>query len=194
MHITGNRVDHYGSRGVVRPCLGSFQAHLQCRGEPCCYWAAVISAWCCSHAMSSTLSIQQPGTNAERVSVLPMQALVLGQSPHQGTHGREGQWIFLWISMKGDGCKTLSAVVWACNTQTNDSIFPQRTQHSEGSGIFGHRSRVHPGRSRDESADVQDMLSKQCVSLQPSLLVHRLILTEWVADAGRCGLSHTYQA
>lgn len=152
---------------------------------------AMLLSSCCDNC---SVSKRQPGANAKQVSLLPMQALVLGQSPHQGTHGREGPWIFLWASMKGDGCKTLSAQVWAYSSQTNDSIFSQRTQLSEGSGVFRHRSRAHPGRSRDESADVQDILSKQCVSLQPSLLVHSLVLTQWVADAGCCGLSHMYQA
>lgn len=53
MHMTRNRVDHHGlghsvgRRGVVRDCLGSFQAHLQRRGEPRCYRAAAMAARRC---------------------------------------------------------------------------------------------------------------------------------------------------
>lgn len=58
---------------------------------------ATLSSSCCDscsvlqHATSSTLGIRQPGANAERASLLPTQAPVLGQPIHQGTRSREGQ-------------------------------------------------------------------------------------------------------
>lgn len=54
----------------------------------------------------------------------------------------------------------------------------------EGSGIFRHRSRVHPGRPREETADVQGMLKKWLVSAL--MLVHGLLCRERVADVGHC--------
>lgn len=81
---------------VVRPAWALFRP-LQCRREPYCYQAAVIAAQCCSiprHEQHTehTASWSKWGFTAA------MQALVLGQN--QGTHGREGQWFFPWVSMR----------------------------------------------------------------------------------------------
>lgn len=65
--------------GLFRPICSAGESHAVIE---LLRW--LLGAAAC-RAMSSTLSMQQPGANLEQASLLPMQALVPGQSIQQGT-------------------------------------------------------------------------------------------------------------
>lgn len=148
-----NKEQHRPSRiaafwGVVRPAWGLFRP-LQGRGKPYSHQAAVIAARHCSIPRHEQHT-EHAASWSKWGFTAAMQALVLGQSRGPGDTWQRRTMIFPWVSKGGYICKTPSVVVWVQSTQTNDSI--------EGSGIFRRRSRVHPGRLREETADVQGML------------------------------------